>query len=100
MLKYGEQKRVFRLIPGLENANFLRYGSIHRNTYLNAPQVLNPNLSLKQKPNVFIAGQLAGVEGYVESIYIGLLVFHIINNNLESLPDVTISGRLWSHLTY
>lgn len=98
MLKYGEQKNVFRLIPGLENANFLRYGSIHRNTYLNAPQVLNPNLSLKEKPNVFIAGQLAGVEGYVESIFIGLLVFQIIHNDLKSLPDVTIAGQLWSHL--
>ncbi len=98
MLKYGEQKRVFRLIPGLETANFLRYGSIHRNTYLNAPQVLNPNLSLKNKANVFIAGQLAGVEGYAESIFIGLLIFHIINNDLKSLPDVTISGQLWNHL--
>ncbi len=99
MLKYGGQKRVFRLIPGLENANFLRYGSIHRNTYLNAPQILNYDLSLKNKPNIYIAGQLSGVEGYVESIYIGLLVFHIINNNLQSLPNVTISGQLWSHLT-
>ncbi len=98
MLKYGEQKKVFRLIPGLENANFLRYGSIHRNTYLNAPQVLNPNLSLKNKDNVFIAGQLSGVEGYVESIYIGLLIFHIINNDLKELPKTTISGQLWAHL--
>lgn len=98
MLKYGEQKKVFRLIPGLENANFLRYGSIHRNTYLNAPQVLNPDLSLRDKPNVYIAGQLAGVEGYVESIFIGLLVFRIINNSLGSLPRETISGSLWSHL--
>lgn len=98
MLKYGEQKRVFRLIPGLENANFLRYGSIHRNTYLNAPQVLNHNLSIKGKDNIFIAGQLAGVEGYVESIFIGLLVFHIINNNLQELPKYTISGQLWNHL--
>ncbi len=98
MLKYGEQKQVFRLIPGLENANFLRYGSIHRNTYLNAPQVLNSNLSLKEKANVFIAGQLAGVEGYVESIFIGLLVFQIINNQLQELPKYTIAGQLWNHL--
>lgn len=98
MLKYGEQKHVFRLIPGLENANFLRYGSIHRNTYLNAPQVLNSNLSLKEKANVFIAGQLAGVEGYVESIFIGLLVFQIINNQLQELPKYTIVGQLWNHL--
>lgn len=98
MLKYGEQRRVFRLIPGLENASFLRFGSIHRNTYLNAPQILNKNISLKFKPNVFIAGQLAGVEGYVESIFIGLLLFHIINNDLQSLPEETISGQLWRYL--
>ncbi len=98
MLKYGEQKEVFRLIPGLEQANFLRYGSIHRNTYMNAPQVLNPNLSLKEKNNVYIAGQLSGVEGYVESIFIGLLVFHIIHNGLKELPNVTIAGQLWKHL--
>lgn len=98
MLKYGEQKQVFRLIPGLEKANFLRYGSIHRNTYLNAPQILNKNISLKLKPNVFIAGQLSGVEGYVESIFIGLLVFQIINKGLETLPEETISGQLWRHL--
>lgn len=98
MLKYGEQKRVLSLIPGLDHANFLRYGSIHRNTYLNAPQVLNSNLSLKAKPNVYIGGQLAGVEGYVESIFIGLLLFHIINNNLTELPKYTISGQLWAHL--
>ncbi|MDO9577867.1 MAG: methylenetetrahydrofolate--tRNA-(uracil(54)-C(5))-methyltransferase (FADH(2)-oxidizing) TrmFO [Candidatus Cloacimonadales bacterium] len=74
MLKYGEQQRIFRLIPGLQNAEFLRFGSIHRNTYLNGPHILNPDLSLKAKPNIFIAGQLAGVEGYVESILGGMLV--------------------------
>ena len=78
MLKYDEQKKIFRMIPGLEKAEFLRYGSIHRNTYLNAPHILNENLSLKNKSNVFIAGQLAGVEGYVESIFSGLLVSQII----------------------
>lgn len=98
MLKYGEQKRVLRLIPGLENANFLRYGSIHRNTYLNAPQVLNHKLSLKTKDNIFIAGQLSGVEGYVESIFIGLLVFHILNNDLKELPKFTVAGQLWNYL--
>ena len=78
MLKYGEQKKIFRLIPGLQNAEFLRYGSIHRNTYLNGPRILSENLSLKNKPNIFIAGQLSGVEGYVESILSGLLVSQII----------------------
>ncbi|MBL7149437.1 MAG: methylenetetrahydrofolate--tRNA-(uracil(54)-C(5))-methyltransferase (FADH(2)-oxidizing) TrmFO [Candidatus Cloacimonetes bacterium] len=78
MLKYGEQKKIFRMIPGLEKAEFLRYGSIHRNTYLNAPHILNKNLSLKNKTNIYIAGQLSGVEGYVESIFSGLLVSKII----------------------
>ncbi len=78
MLKYGEQKRIFQKIPGLQKAEFLRYGSIHRNTYLNGPHILNENLSLKSKPNIFIAGQLSGVEGYVESILSGMLVSKII----------------------
>src|SRR5271166_2021757 len=72
-LKYGEQARILRLIPGLENAKFLRYGQIHRNTYINAPQVLTPTLNLKQHSNVLFAGQISGVEGYVESIATGLL---------------------------
>lgn len=72
-LKFGEQAHVLRLIPGLENAKFLRYGQIHRNTYLNAPTLLNESLQMKQHPNVFFAGQICGVEGYTESIAAGLL---------------------------
>jgi methylenetetrahydrofolate--tRNA-(uracil-5-)-methyltransferase len=72
-LKFPEQKRILRLIPGLENAEFLRFGQIHRNTYLNAPRLLAPDLSLRPSPNVFVAGQLSGVEGYVECIATGLL---------------------------
>ncbi|MBL8212964.1 MAG: methylenetetrahydrofolate--tRNA-(uracil(54)-C(5))-methyltransferase (FADH(2)-oxidizing) TrmFO [Bryobacterales bacterium] len=72
-LKYPDQKRVFRMIPGLENAEFLRYGQIHRNTYINAPSLLTPELSLRTEPRVFFAGQISGVEGYVESIATGLL---------------------------
>jgi methylenetetrahydrofolate--tRNA-(uracil-5-)-methyltransferase len=72
-LKYGEQARVLRLIPGLENAKFLRYGQIHRNTYINSPTVLNETLQLRAHPNILIAGQLSGVEGYTESIAGGLL---------------------------
>ncbi|MFB3921158.1 MAG: methylenetetrahydrofolate--tRNA-(uracil(54)-C(5))-methyltransferase (FADH(2)-oxidizing) TrmFO [Terriglobia bacterium] len=72
-LKFPEQKRVLRMIPGLENAEFLRYGQIHRNTYLNAPRLLAPDLSLRGSQKVFIAGQLSGVEGYVECIATGLL---------------------------
>ena len=72
-LRFGEQARVLRLIPGLENAKFLRYGQIHRNTYLNAPTLLNQALQMKRHPNVFFAGQICGVEGYTESIAAGLL---------------------------
>jgi methylenetetrahydrofolate--tRNA-(uracil-5-)-methyltransferase len=72
-LKFGEQAKVLRLIPGLENARFVRYGQIHRNTYINAPTVLEPTLQMKQHPHVLVAGQLSGVEGYVESIATGLL---------------------------
>jgi methylenetetrahydrofolate--tRNA-(uracil-5-)-methyltransferase len=72
-LKYGEQSRVLRLIPGLENATFLRYGQIHRNTYIHAPSLLTETLQLKAHPNIMIAGQLSGVEGYTESIASGML---------------------------
>ncbi len=72
-LRYPEQDRVFRLIPGLENARFLRYGQIHRNTYINAPALLTPALRMKAHPRVLFAGQISGVEGYVESIATGLL---------------------------
>ena len=72
-LRFPEQKRILRLIPGLENAEFLRFGQIHRNTYINAPRALTPDLSLHAAPDVFIAGQLSGVEGYVECTATGLL---------------------------
>jgi methylenetetrahydrofolate--tRNA-(uracil-5-)-methyltransferase len=72
-LKFGEQARVLRLIPGLENAKFLRFGQIHRNTYVNAPHVLTETLTLRDHPHILIAGQLSGVEGYTESIATGML---------------------------
>jgi methylenetetrahydrofolate--tRNA-(uracil-5-)-methyltransferase len=72
-LKFGEQARVLRLIPGLENARFLRYGQIHRNTYINAPAVLRESLQMKAHPRVLLAGQICGIEGYVESMAMGLL---------------------------
>ncbi len=72
-LKFGEQARVLRLIPGLENAKFLRYGQIHRNTYIHAPSLLTETLQLSAHPTILIAGQLSGVEGYTESIASGLL---------------------------
>ncbi len=72
-LKFGDQARVLRLIPGLENARFLRYGQIHRNTYINAPTLLSESLQMKEHPAAFFAGQICGVEGYVESIATGLM---------------------------
>lgn len=72
-LQFGEQQRVLRLIPGLENAHFLRYGQVHRNTYINAPALLTPTLQLRRDPRIFFAGQISGVEGYVESIATGLM---------------------------
>jgi methylenetetrahydrofolate--tRNA-(uracil-5-)-methyltransferase len=72
-LKYGEQARILRMIPGLEQAEFLRFGQIHRNTYINAPALLRPTLQLRERPRVLFAGQISGVEGYVESIATGLM---------------------------
>src|SRR5499433_102077 len=72
-LKFGEQARILRLIPGLENAQFLRYGQIHRNTYINGPALLRETLQMKQHPNLLFAGQISGIEGYVESIATGLM---------------------------
>ena len=101
-LTYPEQKRVFRMIPALKNANFLRLGSIHRNTFVNAPKVLD-NLELKSKPGVFLAGQITGVEGYVESAACGLwlgqiLVARFTDEDLAPLPVLTSIGALMNHL--
>lgn len=98
MLRYPAQKRIFRLIPGLERAEFLRFGSIHRNSYLDSPRVLAPNLSLREARNVFVAGQLSGVEGYMECVATGLLVARIICEGIEMLPPETILGQLWRRL--
>ncbi len=102
-LTYKEQERVFRLIPGLENARFERYGSMHRNTYVNAPKVLTPFLELKKKKNVFMAGQITGVEGYVESaacgLWLGIYLSGIIREKDVSLPpEETALGALLKHL--
>jgi methylenetetrahydrofolate--tRNA-(uracil-5-)-methyltransferase len=103
-LKYGEQARVLRLIPGLENARFLRYGQIHRNTYINAPTLLNECLQLKSQPNIFFAGQICGVEGYVESIAAGLMAgLHAAalatGSQPEGLPRATALGSLAHYVT-
>jgi hypothetical protein len=72
-MRFGEQERVLRMIPGLEHAEFLRFGQVHRNTYINGPALLGPTLQLRAQPKVFFAGQISGVEGYVESIATGFL---------------------------
>lgn len=72
-LRYGEQARVLRLIPGLEHAEFLQFGQIHRNTYICSPRVLAPTMQMRERQNVFFAGQITGVEGYVESVAMGWL---------------------------
>ena len=72
-LRYGEQQRVLRLIPGLENAEFLQFGQIHRNTYIRAPRVLAATMQMRDRPRTFFAGQISGVEGYVESVATGWL---------------------------
>jgi methylenetetrahydrofolate--tRNA-(uracil-5-)-methyltransferase len=103
-MKYAEQDRVFRMIPGLERAEFLRYGSIHRNTFINAPELLTEALELRALPDVFVAGQLAGVEGYVESAASGLLCALLLAQRLQgqplSPPPVTTAlGGLLGHVT-
>src|SRR6267142_765771 len=87
-LKFGEQARVLRLIPGLENAQFLRYGQIHRNTYINAPTLLRETLHMKAHPNVLFAGQICGVEGYVESIATGMLAGMHVATLIAGEPPV------------
>jgi folate-dependent tRNA-U54 methylase TrmFO/GidA len=104
-LKYGEQNRVLKLIPGLENAKFLRYGQIHRNTYINAPTLLTETLQLKAHPNVMIAGQLSGVEGYTESIASGMLAgiyaAAIANGNVPTpAPRLSANGSLTHYITH
>ncbi len=104
-LTYGAQQKIFRMIPGLENAEFVRFGSMHRNTYVNAPKVLDENLCLKgyDAKNVRLAGQITGVEGYVESAACGLwaaltLVAQMQEKSLEPAPVTTALGALMQHL--
>ena len=85
-LKFGDQARVLRLIPGLENAKFVRYGQIHRNTYINAPALLAETLNLKLHPNVFFSGQISGVEGYTESIAMGMLAGNHVARIAQGQP--------------
>lgn len=97
-LKYPEQERIFRMIPGLERAEFARLGSIHRNTYVDAPKVLTPDLELAARPGVYLAGQITGVEGYVESAACGLWLGHHLARGLTAPPEETALGALLAHL--
>ena len=104
-LKFPEQKRILRMIPGLENAEFLRFGQIHRNTYINAPALLSPDLSLRCAPQVFVAGQLSGVEGYVECIATGLLgglamACRLRGDDFTPPPRTTALGSLVHYITH
>ncbi|MBD5627524.1 MAG: methylenetetrahydrofolate--tRNA-(uracil(54)-C(5))-methyltransferase (FADH(2)-oxidizing) TrmFO [Desulfovibrio sp.] len=102
-LLQGEQERIFRLVPGMERAEFARFGSMHRNTYVNAPQALTPGLELKNRPRVYLAGQISGVEGYVESaasgLWLGLLLAaRAHGRELLRPPRETALGALLGHL--
>ena len=104
-MKWGEQKRVFRMIPGLENAEFVRYGVIHRNTYIQSPQVLTDTLQMRAYPNLFFAGQITGVEGYVESAASGILAGRnaarlVAGRPLLTLPDTTMLGALVAYVAH
>lgn len=103
-LKFPEQKRVFSLIPGLENAEFIRYGVMHRNSFIDSPRLLRKNLSLKSHPNVFFAGQITGVEGYMESAACGILAGENVIRMLKNapsldLPNITMLGALLDYIT-
>ena len=103
-LKHGEQVRIFRTIPGLEQAEFARLGGIHRNSFINSPRLLDPELRLKSRPNIRFAGQITGCEGYVESAAIGLIAARFAaaelrGDSLPAPPPVTAIGALLGHIT-
>lgn len=102
-LSFPEQKRVFSMIPGLENANFIRYGVMHKNTYINGGRLLNNNFALKENKNIYFAGQISGVEGYVESAASGLIVAISIIENMKGknieFPDNTMLGSLAKYVS-
>ena len=103
-LKFGEQKRVFSMIPALHDAEFVRYGVMHRNSFINSPKLLNKDLSLKNNPNVYFAGQITGVEGYMESASSGILAGinvyrRLLGENPLSLPNYSMIGALVGYIT-
>jgi len=104
-LTYEAQERIFRMIPGLEQAEFLRYGQMHRNTYLNAPRIINPTLQAKDRENLFFAGQLAGVEGYAGNIASGLVAGinakkMLSGEQVVKFPDTTMIGSLLNFISH
>jgi methylenetetrahydrofolate--tRNA-(uracil-5-)-methyltransferase len=103
-LKWGEQKRVFRLIPGLENAEFVRYGVMHRNTFINSPRLLKPTYQYKYRDDLFFAGQMTGVEGYVESAASGLIAginaaLLVLGQEPVVFPRETVIGSMAYYVT-
>lgn len=105
-LKFGEQKRVFSMIPGLQNANFVKYGVMHKNTYINSPELLDETYNLKTNKNIYFAGQIAGVEGYVESISSGMVVALNIANRIKGgtkekieFTEETIIGSIAKYIS-
>jgi methylenetetrahydrofolate--tRNA-(uracil-5-)-methyltransferase len=103
-LTYPEQRRVFRMIPGLENAEFFRYGSIHRNTYLRSPGLLNEFIQLECNKNIFFAGQITGVEGYVESAATGIIAginaaMKFLGREMKPVPPESSIGSLISYIS-
>jgi methylenetetrahydrofolate--tRNA-(uracil-5-)-methyltransferase len=103
-LKHGDQVRIFRTIPGLEQAEFARLGGIHRNSFINSPRLLDGELRLKSKPNIRFAGQITGCEGYVESAAIGLIAARfaaaeLSGDHLLAPPPETALGALLAHIT-
>lgn len=103
-MKYGEQTRVFRLIPGLENAEFARLGGLHRNTFINSPRLLNTTLQMKAMPRIRFAGQITGCEGYVESAAVGIMAGRFaaserLGRSMTPPPATTAMGAILSHIT-
>ena len=98
-LKYGVQSSILRMIPGLERAEFARLGGIHRNTFLNSPLLLDQTLRLKSRPSIRFAGQITGVEGYLESAAIGLLTGRFATGDTRPPPMTTGFGALLNHIT-
>jgi methylenetetrahydrofolate--tRNA-(uracil-5-)-methyltransferase len=102
-LTFNEQQRVFRMIPGLENAEFVRYGQMHRNTFISSPTILNRSFQLKVNPNIYFCGQITGVEGYLSNIASGLYAGINLANQLQGkkevqFPKTTMIGALFDYI--